>query len=140
MTKLPPNYLDETIARWTTANDEHVLKEPESVPLTLLDSKEFRILDHDVAVSNARRAQAQAICMLLGQLGRAIGRMIKSINATRRETRTNYQLDQLTQSLPKHLLIDIGLEATSRLRTHSHRFELPGEFQTWLARNQIFWR
>ena len=140
MTKLPPNYLDETIARWTTANDEHFLKEPESVPLTLLDSKEFRILDHDVAVSNARRAQAQAICMLLGQLGRAIGRMIKSINATRRETRTNYQLDQLTQSLPKHLLIDIGLEPTSRLRTHSNRFESPGEFQTWLARNQIFWR
>ena len=139
MTKLPPNYLDETIARWTTANDEHVLKEPESVPLTLLDSKEFRILDHDVAVSNARRAQAQAICMLLGQLGRAIGRMIKSINATRRETRTNYQLDQLTQSLPKHLLIDIGLEPTSRLRTHSNRFESPGEFQTWLATNQIFW-
>ena len=140
MTKLPPNYLDETIARWTTANDEHVLKEPESVPLTLLDSKESRILDHDVAVSNARRDQAQAICMLLGQLGRAIGRMIKSINATRRETRTNYQLDQLTQSLPKHLLIDIGLEPTSRLRTHSNRFESPGEFQTWLARNQIFWR
>ena len=140
MTKLPPNYLDETIARWTTANDEHVLKEPESVPLTLLDSKEFRILDHDVAVSNARRTQAQAICMLLGQLGRAIGRMIKSINATRRETRTNYQLDQLTQSLPKHLLIDIGLEPTSRLRTHSNRFESPGEFQTWLTRNQIFWR
>ena len=140
MTKLPPNYLDETVARWTTANDEHVLKEPESVPLTLLDSKEFRILDHDVAVSNARRAQAQAICMLLGQLGRAIGRMIKSINANCRETRTNYQLDQLTQSLPKHLLIDIGLEATSRLRTHSNRFESPGEFQTWLARNQIFWR
>ena len=139
MTKLPPNYLDETIARWTTANDEHVLKEPESVPLTLLDSKEFRILDHDVAVSNARRAQAQAICMLLGQLGRAIGRMVKSINATRRETRTNYQLDQLTQSLPKHLLIDIGLEPTSRLRTHSNRFESPGEFQTWLATNQIFW-
>ena len=140
MTKLPPNYLDETIARWTTANDEHVLKEPESVPLTLLDSKEFRILDHDVAVSNARRAQAQAICMLLGQLGRAIGRMIKSINATRRETRTNYQLDQLTQSLPKHLLIDIGLEPTSQLRTHSSRFESPRELQTWLARNQIFWR
>lgn len=140
MTKLPPNYLDETIARWTTANDEHVLKEPESVPLTLLDSKEFRILDHDVAVSNARRAQAQAICMLLGQLGRAIGRMIKSINATRRETHTNYQLDQLTQSLPTHLLIDIGLEPTSQLRTHSNRFESPGEFQTWLARNQIFWR
>ena len=140
MTKLPPNYLDETIAKWTTANDEHVLKEPELVPLTLLDSKEFRILDHDVAVSNARRAQAQAICMLLGQLGRAIGRMIKSINATRRETRTNYQMDQLTQSLPKHLLIDIGLEPTSRLRTHSNRFESPGEFQTWLARNQIFWR
>ena len=140
MTKLPPNYLEETIARWTTANDGHVLKEPESVPLTLLDSKEFRILDHDVAVSNARRAQAQAICMLLGQLGRAIGRMIKSINASRRETRTNYQLDQLTQSLPKHLLIDIGLEPTSRLRTHSNRFESPGEFQTWLARNQIFWR
>ena len=140
MTKLPPNYVDETIARWTTANDEHVLKEPESVPLTLLDSKEFRILDYDVAVSNARRAQAQAIYMLLGQLGRAIGRMIKSINATRRETRTNYQLDQLTQSLPKHLLIDIGLEPTSRLRTHSNRFESPGEFQTWLARNQIFWR
>ena len=140
MTKLPPNYLDETIARWTTANDEHVLKEPQSVPLTLLDSKEFRILDHDVAVSNARRAQAQAIRMLLGQLGRAIGRMIKSINATRRKTRTNYQLDQLTQSLPKHLLIDIGLEPTSRLRTHSNRFESPGEFQTWLARNQIFWR
>ena len=139
MTKLPPNYLDETIARWTTANDEHVLKGPESVPLTLLDSKEFRILDHDVAVSNARRAQAQAICMLLGQLGRAIGRMIKSINATRRETRTNYQLDQLTQSLPKHLLIDIGLEPTSRLRTHSNRFESPVEFQTWLATNQIFW-
>ena len=140
MTKLPPNYLDETIAKWTTANDEHVLKEPELVPLTLLDSKEFRILDHDVAVSNARRAQAQAICMLLGQLGRAIGRMIKSINATRRETRTNYQMDQLTQSLPKHLLIDIGLEPTSQLRTHSNRFESPGEFQTWLARNQIFWR
>ena len=101
MTKLPPNYLDETIARWTTANDEHVLKEPESVPLTLLDSKEFRILDHDVAVSNARRAQAQAIRMLLGQLGRAIGRMIKSINATRRKTRTNYRtgLGKLIYSL-----------------------------------------
>ena len=140
MTKLPPNYLEKTIARWTTANDEHVLKEPESVPLTLLDSKEFRILDHDVAVSNARRTQTQAICMLLGQLGHAIGRMIKSINTTRRETRTNYQLDQLTQSLPKHLLIDIGLEPTSRLRNHSNRFESPGEFQTWLARNQIFWR
>ena len=69
MTKLPPNYIDETVARWTTANDEHVLKEPKSVPLTLLDSKEFRILDHDIAVRNARQAQARAIGMLLRQLG-----------------------------------------------------------------------
>ena len=140
MTKLPPNYIDETVARWTTANDEHVLKEHESVPLTLLDSKEFRILDHDIAVRNARQAQARAIGMLLSQLGRAIGRMLKSITAARRETRTNYQLDQLTRSLPKHLLIDIGLEPTSRPRTHSSRFESPRELQTWIARNQIFWR
>ena len=140
MTKLPPNYIDETVARWTTANDEHVLKEPESVPLTLLDSKEFRILDHDIAVRNARQAQARAIGMLLSQLGRAIGRMLKSINAARREIRTNYQLDQLTRSLPRHLLIDIGLEPTSRPRTHSSRFESPRELQTWIARNQIFWR
>ena len=140
MTKLPPNYIDETVARWTTANDEHVLKEPESAPLTLLDSKEFRILDHDIAVRNARQAQGRAIGMLLSQLGRAIGRMLKSINTTRREIRTNYQLDQLTRSLPRHLLIDIGLEPTSQLRTHSRRFESPYELQTWLARNQIFWR
>ena len=140
MTKLPPNYIDETVAQWTTANNEHVLKEPESVPLTLLDSKEFRILDHDIAVRNARQAQARAIGMLLSQLGRAIGRMLKSINAARRETRTNYQLDQLTRSLPKHLLIDIGLEPTSRLPARSSRFESPRELQTWLATNQIFWR
>ena len=140
MTKLPPNYIDETVTRWTKANNEHVLKEPESVPLTLLDSKEFRILDHDIAVRNARRAQARTIGMLLSQLGRAIGRMLKSINAARREIRTNYQLDQLTRSLPRHLLIDIGLEPTSRPRTHSSRFESPRELQTWIARNQIFWR
>ena len=140
MTKLPPNYIDETVARWTTANNEHVLKEPESVPLTLLDSKEFRILDHDIAVRNARQAQARTIGMLLSQLGRAIGRMLKSINSTRREIVTNYQLDQLTRSLPRHLLIDIGLEPTSQLRTHSSRFESPRELQIWLARNQIFWR
>ena len=140
MTKLPPNYIDETVARWTTANNEHVLKEPESVPLTLLDSKEFRILDHDIAVRNARQAQARTIGMLLSQLGRAIGRTLKSINAAHREIRTNYQLDQLTRSLPRHLLIDIGLEPTSRLRTHSSRFESPRELQTWIARNQIFWR
>ncbi len=140
MTKLPPNYIDETVVRWTTANNEHVLKEPESVPLTLLDSKEFRILDHDIAVRNARQAQARTIGMLLSQLGRAIGRMLKSINAERREIRTNYQLDQLTRSLPRHLLIDIGLEPTSRPRTHSSRFESPRELQTWIARNQIFWR
>ena len=140
MTKLPPNSIDEIVARWTTANDEHVLKGPESVPLTLLDSKEFRILDHDIAVRNARQAQARAIGILLSQLGRAIGRMLKSINSTRREIRTNYQLDQLTRSLPKHLLIDIGLEPTSRLPTHSSRFESPRELQTWLETNQIFWR
>ena len=140
MTKLPPNYIDETVARWTTANDEHVLKEPKSVPLTLLDSKQFRNLDHDIAVRNARKAQARAIGMLLSQLGRAIGRMLKSINTTRREIRTNYQLDQLTRSLPRHLLIDIGLEPPSQLRTHTSRFESPRELQTWLATNQIFWR
>ena len=140
MTKLPPKYIDGAVARWTKANDEHVLKEPELAPLTLLDSKEFRILDHDIAVRNARQAQARAIGMLLRQLGLAIGRMLKSINAARRETRTNYQLDQLTRSLPKHLLIDIGLEPTSRLPTHSSRFESPRELQTWLTTNQIFWR
>ena len=140
MTKLPPNYIDETVVRWTTANNEHVFKEPESVPLTLLDSKEFRILDHDIAVRNARRAQARTIGMLLSQLDRAIGRTLKSINAARREIRTNYQLDQLTRSLPRHLLIDIGLEPTSRVPTHSSRFESPRELQTWLTTNQIFWR
>jgi len=71
MSKSPPRYLDQTVAKWTVANDDHVLKGPEAALLTVLDSKEFSILNYDIAMRRGRQAQAQTIRLLVGQLGRA---------------------------------------------------------------------
>ena len=143
MSKSPPQYLDQTVAKWTAANDEHVLKGPESALLTVLDSKEF-ILDYDIVMRRAHQAQAQAIRLLVGQLGRAVSRVIKALWANlvdkRRGTRAYRQRDQLIRSLPSHLLRDIGIEPPSRFQTHSSQFQSPQGFQTWVAYHQTFWR
>ena len=143
MSKSPPQYLDQTVAKWTAANDEHVLKGPESALLTVLDSKEF-ILDYDIVMRRAHQAQAQAIRLLVGQLGRAVSRVINALWANpvdkHRRTRAYRQRDQLIRSLPSHLLRDIGIEPPSRFQTHSSQFQSPQGFQTWLAYHQTFWR
>ena len=143
MSKSPPQYLDQTVAKWTAANDEHVLKGPESALLTVLDSKEF-ILDYDIVMRRAHQAQAQAIGLLVGQLGRAVSRVINALWANpvdkHRRTRAYRQRDQLIRSLPSHLLRDIGIEPPSRFQTHSSQFQSPQGFQTWVAYHQTFWR
>ena len=144
MSKSPPRYLDQTVAKWTAANDEHVLKGHESALLTVLDSKEFSFLDYDIVMRRAHQAQAQAIRLLVGQLGRAVSRVINALWANpvdkHRRTRAHRQRDQLIRSLPSHLLRDIGIEPPSRFQTHSSQFQSPQGFQTWLAYHQTFWR
>ena len=144
MSKSPPQSLDQTVAKWTAANDEHVLKGPESALLTVLDSKEFSFLDYDIVMRRAHQAQAQAIGLFVGQLGRAVSRVIKALWANlvdkHRGTRAYRQRDQLIRSLPSHLLRDIGIEPPSRFQTHSSQFQSPQGFQTWLAYHQTFWR
>jgi len=144
MSKSPPQYLDQTVAKWTAANDEHVLKGPESALLTVLDSKEFSILDYDIVMRRAQRARAQTIRLFVGQLGRAMSRVINALWANpvdkHRRTRAYRQRDQLIRSLPSHLLRDIGIEPPSRFQTHSSQFQSPQGFQTWLAYHQTFWR
>ena len=144
MSKSPPRYLDQTVAKWTVANDDHVLKGPEAALLTVLDSKEFSILDYDIVMRRARKAQAQEIRLLIGQLGHAIGRVLNAIWATlsdqKRGIRASRYQDGLIRSLPDHLLRDIGIEPPIRLQTRTNQFQSPLEFQTWLAYNQTFWR
>tara|TARA_B100000949_G_scaffold53070_1_gene46654 strand:+ start:58 stop:492 length:435 start_codon:yes stop_codon:yes gene_type:complete len=144
MSKSPPRYLDQTVAKWAVANDDHVLKGPEAALLTVLDSKEFSILDYDIVIRRARKAQAQEIRLLIGQLGHAIGRVLNAIWATlsdqKRGIRASRYQDGLIRSLPDHLLRDIGIEPPIRLQTRTNQFQSPLEFQTWLAYNQTFWR
>ena len=144
MSKSPPRHLDQTVAKWTVANDDHVLKGPEAALLTVLDSKEFSILDYDIVMRRARKAQAQEIRLLIGQLGHAIGRVLNAIWATlsgqKRGIRASRYQDGLIRSLPNHLLRDIGIEPPSRFQTPASQFQSPLEFQTWLAYNQTFWR
>ena len=144
MSKSPPRYLDQTVAKWAVANDDHVLKGPEAALLTVLDSKEFSILDYDIVMRRARKAQAQEIRLLIGQLGHAIGRVLNAIWATlsgqKRGIRASRYQDGLIRSLPDHLLRDIGIEPPIRLQTRTSQFQSPLEFQTWLAYNQTFWR
>ena len=144
MSKSPPRHLDQTVAKWTVANDDHVLKGPQAALLTVLDSKEFSILDYDIVMRRARKAQAQEIRLLIGQLGHAIGRVLNAIWATlsgqKRGIRASRYQDGLIRSLPDHLLRDIGIEPPIRLQTRTNQFQSPLEFQTWLAYNQTFWR
>ena len=137
MSKLPPRYLDQTVAKWTDANDDHVLKGPEAAPLTVLDSKEFSILDYDIVMRRARQAQAQTIRLLIHQLSRAVGRVLNALWVNPfhkyRVIRAHRYQGELIRSLPDHLLRDIGIEPPSR-------FQSPLELQTWLAYNQTFWR
>jgi hypothetical protein len=144
MSKSPPRYLDQTVAKWAVANDDHVLKGPEAALLTVLDSKEFSFLDYDIVMRRARKAQAQEIRLLIGQLGHAVGRVLNAIWATlsdqKRGIRASRYQDGLIRSLPDHLLRDIGIEPPIRLQTRTNQFQSPLEFQTWLAYNQTFWR
>ena len=137
MSTSPPRHLDQTVAKWTVANDDHVLKGPQAALLPVLDSKEFSILDYDIVMRRARQAQAQTIRLLLGQLGRAIGRVVNALWVNpfnkKREMRALRHQSELIRSLPDRLLRDIGIEPPSR-------FQSPLEFQTWLAYNQTFWR
>ena len=144
MSKSPPRYLDQTVAKWAVANDDHVLKGPEAPLLTVLDSKEFSILDYDIVMRRARQAQAQTIRLLIHQLGRAVGRILNALwvnpfNKNRGMRAHRYQ-NELIRSLPDHLLRDIGIEPPSRFQTPVSQFQSPLEFQTWLAYNQTFWR
>jgi len=144
MSKSPPRYLDQTVAKWAVANDDHVLKGPEAALLTVLDSKEFSFLDYDIVMRRARKAQAQEIRLLIGQLGHAVGRVLNAIWATlsdqKRGIRASRYQNGLIRSLPDHLLRDIGIEPPIRLQTRTNQFQSPLEFQTWLAYNQTFWR
>ena len=144
MSKSPPQYLDQTVAKWTDANDDHVLKGPEAALLTVLDSKEFSILDYDIVMRRARQAQAQTIRLLIHQLGRAVGRILNALwvnpfNKNRGMRAHRYQ-NELIRSLPDHLLRDIGIEPPSRFQTQTSQFQSPLEFQTCLAYNRTFWR
>ena len=144
MSKSPPRYLDQTVAKWAVANDDHVLKGPEAALLTVLDSKEFSILDYDIVMRRARQAQAQTIRLLIGQLGRAIGRVVNALWVNpfnkNREMRALRHQRELIRSLPDRLLRDIGIEPPSRFQRQTSQFQSPLEFQTWLAYNQTFWR
>jgi hypothetical protein len=144
MSKSPPRYLDQTVAKWTVANDDHVLKGPEAALLTVLDSKEFSILNYDIAMRRGRQAQAQTIRLLVGQLGRAVGRVLNALWVNPfhkyRVIRAHRHQSELIRSLPNHLLRDIGIEPPSRFQTPVSQFRSPLEFQTWLAYNQTFWR
>ena len=144
MSKSPPRHLDQTVAKWTVANDDHVLKGPEAALLTVLDSKEFSILDYDIVMRRARKAQAQEIRLLIGQLGRAIGRVVNALWVNpfnkNREMRALRHQNELIRSLPDRLLRDIGIEPPSRFQRQTSQFQSPLEFQTWLAYNQTFWR
>jgi len=144
MSKSPPRYLDQTVAKWAVANDDHVLKGPEAALLTVLDSKEFRILDYDIVMRRARQAQAQTIRLLIHQLGRAVGRILNALwvnpfNKNRGMRAHRYQ-NELIRSLPDHLLRDIGIEPPSRFQAPVSQFQSPLEFQTCLAYNQTIWR
>ena len=144
MSKSPPQYLDQTVAKWTDANDDHVLKGPEAALLTVLDSKEFSILDYDIVMRRARQAQAQEIRLLIDQLVRAIGRVLNALWVNPfnkyRGMRAQRHQSELIRSLPDHLLRDIGIEPPSRFQTQTSQFQSPLEIQTWLAYNQTFWR
>ena len=144
MSKSPPRHLDQTVAKWTVANDDHVLKGPQAALLTVLDSKEFSILDYDIVMRRARQAQAQTIRLLIGQLGRAIGRVVPALWINpfnkNREMRALRHQNELIRSLPDRLLRDIGIEPPSRFQRQTSQFQSPLEFQTWLAYNQTFWR
>ena len=144
MSKSPPRYLDQTVAKWAVANDDHVLKGPQAALLTVLDSKEFSILDYDIVMRRARQAQAQTIRLLIGQLGRAIGRVVNALWVNpfnkNREMRALRHQRELIRSLPDRLLRDIGIEPPSRFQRQTSQFQSPLEFQTWLAYNQTFWR
>ena len=144
MSKSPPRYIDQTVAKWAVANDDHVLKGPESALLTVLDSKEFSILDYDIVMRRARQAQAEAIGLLISQLGRAVGRVLNALRVNPfdkyRGIRASRYQNGLIRSLPDHLLRDIGIEPPSRFQTRTSKFQSPLEFQTWLACNQTFWR
>ena len=144
MSKSPPRHLDQTVAKWTVANDDHVLKGPEAALLTVLDSKEFSILDYDIVIRRARQAQAQTIRLLIHQLGRAVGRVLNALWVNPfhkyRVNRAHRHQGELIRSLPDHLLRDIGIEPPSRFQTQTSQFQSPLEIQTWLAYNQTFWR
>ena len=144
MSKSPPRHLGQTVAKWTVANDDHVLKGPQAALLTVLDSKEFSILDYDIVMRRARQAQAQTIRLLIGQLGRAIGRVVNALWVNpfnkNREMRALRHQSELIRSLPDRLLRDIGIEPPSRFHTRTRQFQSPLEFQTWHAYNQPFWR
>jgi len=144
MSKSPPRHLGQTVAKWTVANDDHVLKGPQAALLTVLDSKEFSILDYDIVMRRARQAQAQTIRLLIGQLGRAIGRVVNALWVNpfnkNREMRALRHQSELIRSLPDRLLRDIGIEPPSRFQRQTSQFQSPLEFQTWLAYNQTFWR
>ena len=144
MSKSPPRHLDQTVAKWTVANDDHVLKGPQAALLTVLDSKEFSILDYHIVMRRARQAQAQEIRLLIGQLGRAIGRVLNALWVNPfdkyRGMRAQRHQSELIRSLPDHLLRDIGIEPPSRFQTQTSQFQSPLEIQTWLAYNQTFWR
>ena len=144
MSKSPPRYLDQTVAKWAVANDDHILKGPEAALLTVLDSKEFSILDYDIVMRRARQAQAQTIRLLTHQLGRAVGRVLNALWVNPfhkyRVIRAHRYQGELIRSLPDHLLRDIGIEPPSRFQTPVSQFQSPLELQTWLAYNQTFWR
>ena len=137
MSKSPPRHLDQTVAKWTLANDDHVLKGPEAALLTVLDSKEFSILDYDIVMRRGRQAQAQAMRQFIRQLGRTAGHVLNAlwVNLVNkyRVIRAHRHQGELIRSLPDHLLRDIGIEPPSR-------FQSPLKIQTWLAYNQTFWR
>ncbi len=137
MSKSPPRHLDQTVAKWTLANDDHVLKGPEAALLTVLDSKEFSILDYDIVVRRGRQAQAQAMRRFICQLGRIVGRVFTALWVAPvgkyRDTHARSYQAELIRSLPDHLLRDIGIEPPSR-------FQSPLEIQTRLAYNQTSWQ
>ena len=133
MSKSPPQYLDQTVAKWTDANDDHVLKGPEAALLTVLDSKEFSILDYHIVMRRARQAQAQEIRLLIGQLSRAIGHVLNALWVNPfdkyRGMRAQRHQSELIRSLPDHLLRDIGIEPPSRFQTQTSQFQSPLEIQ-----------
>ena len=117
MTKNPPFIPHQVIADWIQSNDDRVFKDVPKHVITTFDNTEFDTSDYTFVSRQARKAQAEAIGLVFGGIGRKIKRffgvavpdMSNSfrvfIRAKRRRRRALRELYQLSPGM----LRDIGL-------------------------------